>query len=434
MELLMQYVWQLGVFGRGKVTAVDGRCVEVIDRGTLNTGPGPDFFNAKVRVDGQLWAGNVELHVRASDWFRHGHQSDRAYGNVVLHVVAVDDAEVCINGRDEPVPQIVMGDVRRYQEFYDRLLNRDMPTLGCAPELRHLTSIEVAEWLACLGYARLQRKADAIADMVDHLRGDWSETSYIILARGLGFGTNADAMERVARAMPLRLLGRHSDSLRLVEAMLLGQAGLLEPQACGLDDGHYADDYHRYLLDQYRFFRTKFSLDGPLAPGWRTGGLRPGNSPWRRVAMLAQYVCLGLAGGSRLMEVTDLDAMLGVLDVELGEYWQKHWRPGAEAPYTHRLSMSSRRLLLVNVVIPLIYARAEHTGRYDLTAAYADMLQQLEPEDNRIIRLFAQTGLPARDALESQALIELYNEYCTRRRCVSCRFAHRLLARRIAAH
>ncbi len=431
MEMMMQYVWQTGIWGRGRLQAVDGRSIEVVDRGMLNTGPGPDFFNAKVKIDGQMWVGNIEIHVRASDWFRHGHDKDPAYDNVVLHIVAVDDCELRIASRDEAVAQVLMRDARSYYEFYEHLCNRDLPTLGCADRLCQLSSLEVADWLGSLGMERLQRKAGDIAEGVERMNGDWSEASYITLARGLGFGVNADAMERVARAMSLKILSKHADRRAYVEAMLMGQAGLLEPEANGLTTGEFADDYHRYLYDQYKFFATKFSLERPEHQAWRLGGIRPGNSPWRRLAMLAAYVCSGLAGGSRLMNCTDIDLMLEQLDIDSSEYWHRHWRPGVEAPYARHLSVSSRNLLLVNVVLPLMYARAEATGRYDLTAVYSDMLQSIPAEDNRIVRLFSTVGLPVKNAFDSQAIVELYNNYCTSRRCLSCRFAHRLLAKKL---
>ena len=151
MEMVMQYVWQTGAWGREPIATVDGRRVDLVHRGTLNTGSGPDFFNAKVRIDGQLWIGNIEIHVRASDWYRHGHDSDTAYANVILHVVAVDDCEVTLPGTSAVIPQVLMRDAPRYKDFYDRLANRELPAVGCASRLPQLTALEREEWLANLG-------------------------------------------------------------------------------------------------------------------------------------------------------------------------------------------------------------------------------------------------------------------------------------------
>lgn len=414
MEMVMQYVWQAGLWGRGVLTAVDGRRVEVIDRGTLNTSSGPDFFNAKVRIDNNIWVGNIEIHVRASDWYRHGHDGDAAYDNVVLHVVAVDDCEVYSGSEPSPVAQVVMRNAQAYREFYERLCDRDMPTLGCAGELGRLSGLEVADWLGSLGYERLQRKADDIAAMVERLHGDWSEASYITLARGLGFGTNAEPMEQLARSVPLKILGKHADRPLSVEAILLGQAGLLESVEFGEGESSPTADYEQRLKQEYEFMAVKFGLERPAHLRWKTGGIRPHSSPWRRITLLAAYVCAGIAGGAKLLELRDIDQALEMFRIESAAC---------------RLTQSSRMLLLINVVIPLMYARCEAEGRYDRTAVCPEMLQSLPAEDNRVTRLFAKVGITARDALSSQAVLELYNNYCTRRRCLSCRFAHRLLAK-----
>lgn len=427
MEMVMQYVWQTGAWGRGPIATVDGRRVDVVDRGTLNTGSGPDFFNAKVRIDGQLWIGNIEIHVRASDWYRHGHDSDTAYANVILHVVAVDDCEVTLPGTSAVIPQVLMRDAPRYKDFYDRLANRELPAVGCASRLPQLSALEREEWLANLGYARLQRKADDIAALVEKSAGDWSQTAFVILARGLGFGTNADAMERMARSLPLKILAKHADKRLALEAMLMGQAGLIQTDTP-------ADDYHARLTDEYRFMVKKFNLEAPMGPeAWHFGAIRPDNTPWRRIALLAACVAEGVAGGSRLFELSSTDQALALFDLDISPYWQSHSRPGVEATSSRRLSVASRNLLIINVILPLIYARAEAIGRYDRTAVCPDILQSLPAEDNRIVRLFSQAGITARDALASQAIIELYTSYCTQRRCLSCRFAHRLLAHTISA-
>jgi len=422
MEKLMQYVWQTGLWGRGVLQGVCGERIEVIDRGALNTGQGPDFFNAKVMVDGQLWAGNVELHVRASDWHRHGHDGDTAYDNVVLHVVSCDDARISVNGRH--VVQVVMPDAGRYAREYARLTCRDHMTVGCAPRLACVPALAVTDWLSALGFERLQRKAAGIHAISGATGGDWSHTIYVTLARGLGFGTNAQAMELTARATPLHFLGKHADSLMTLEAMLMGQAGLLDYNE---ED---ADSYTAALIGEYRFMATKFSLKPISRACWKLGGVRPQNSPWRRLALLAALIGADAAGGDTLSRVTDIAAARRIFDVELSAYWRTHCSPGVADShgYTGVLSQSSRDLLIINVIAPLIYARGEMTGNYALIQAAPAILESLKPERNSRTRVFEDAGIHALNALDSQALIELYNNYCVARRCLSCRFAHRLLA------
>ncbi len=428
IEKLMQYIWQTGLWGRGVLTTVDGHRVEIIDRGQLNTASGPDFFNAKIKIGDTTWAGNIECHVRASDWHRHGHDDDPAYDNVILHVVAADDCAITLPGGRE-VPQVVMENITYYHNFYDRLIHRDSASVPCAEQLSSLSQIEVAEWLGALGFERLHRKVGDIATLLTASHGDWAETAYIILARALGFGANADPMERVARSVPMKVLSKHSDQIYTLEAILLGQASLIDTGINALAPGSYADDYHRRLSEEYAFMAKKFSLTPVNIPGWKVGAVRPGNSPWRRLALLAALVRSNVVSGSRLFEVKDVEHARRLFDAATSDYWQSHWRFGATSTAVMEISRASRDILIINAVVPLMYARGEATADYHLMARATTMLQDMLPERNAIVRQFDSLGIVARDALDSQALIELYKVYCQQRRCISCRFAHRLLAK-----
>lgn len=225
----MQYMWEHRLWGARELATNDGRRVRVIDPGRRNTDAGPDFFNAKVEIDGCLWAGNVEIHYRASDWHRHGHDDDPAYDTVVLHVVAKDDAPV-VRANGERIPQMVMECTAEIADRYAALVNSTVE-LPCRQVIREMTSLDVAEWVQSLIFERLADKSRRVKGLLDRFHGSWEDTCYVTLARTIGFGTNSDAFELLAKSLPLNLLHKHADSLLQLEALFFGQAGLLDRPA-----------------------------------------------------------------------------------------------------------------------------------------------------------------------------------------------------------
>ena len=423
MEKLMQYVWQHRLWLQRDMVTVDGRRVEVIDQGRLNVDSGPDFFNAKVRIDGEMWAGNVEIHVRASDWRRHGHDSDRAYDTVVLHVVGMDDAEV--RRRDGSViPQLLMPCASDFSERYARMVGNPLSELACAADVGSLPGVFLDDWLSALSFERLYGKVDRIMGLLERFRGSWAEVVYVTLARALGFGVNSEPFERLALGLPVRVMMKHRDSLLSVESMLFGQAGFLEGDAAGSDDG-----YVRRLADEYRFLSNKFGLRPCADMGWKLSRMRPQNFPHRRIAALAAYVHGGFDVGHAVFEASDEEELRRAFSVELTGYWASRYSfasPSACTPSA--LGRGSVSLLIINVAVPLIYARGLWEGDTVMQDRAVDILMGLRPERNSIVGLFESAGIRCRDAFTSQALIQLRRGYCELRKCLFCRIGHRLLA------
>jgi hypothetical protein len=421
MEGLLQYIWQHKLWLSEDMVTNDGRRVRVIDPGLLNTDAGPDFFNAKVEIDGHLWVGNVEIHVRASDWKRHHHDEDPAYDSVILHVVEKDDAPVHrING--ELIPQVELRVSPRFNECYDRLINATVE-LPCAARIKEVPQLTVTEWIEALAFERLHGKVDRVRELYDRYNGSWEDICYVMLARTLGFGINNDAFERLARVTPLRLLHKHSDSILQVEALLLGQAGLL-------NGAHDSETYYQQLTREYAFLANKFSLRPIEGSAWRLFRSRPQNFPYRRIALLAQFV----HGGFNLMNdildaAGDTSALRELFDIELSGYWATHYSFGKPSPSAGRaLSSGSIDIVLINVVAPLYYARGEMTDDYTMTDRAIELLEDLRPERNSIVTMFQNAGIRCDNALTSQALIQLRRSYCEARKCIYCRLGHRLLA------
>lgn len=418
----MQYVWQHRLWKPERMLTVDGRQVRIIDPGRLNTDAGPDFFNAKIWIDGRIWAGDVEIHVRASDWHRHGHDSDRAYDSVILHVVDRDDTFIT-RPDGEVIPQLRMPCNPEFHRHFSSLVERSDIDLPCAATIASTPRLYITDWLSALAYERVYQKADHVDELVARLGGDWESACYVTLARALGFGINGEPFERLALSLPLRFIGKHSDSLTAIEALLMGQSGLLDsPDA-------QADAYGAELTREYRFLAHKFGLRRPERLGWKMSRMRPANFPHRRIAALASM----LHGGFRLMNgllgITDAESGIALLNPPLTGYWTNHYTFGPESERTTSgMSRSSAISLVINVAVPLMFAYGRSRGDSQLTDRAMELLAGLPAERNSVIQLFERAGIKASDAFTTQALIQMRRCYCQQRKCLYCRIGHRQLA------
>lgn len=417
----MQYVWQHRLWTQAEMRTVDGRAVQVIDPGRLNTDAGPDFFNAKIAIGGRTWVGNVEIHVRASDWFRHRHDADRAYDSVILHVVDRDDA-VVRRPSGEPVPQLCMPCTPDFHQKYHRLVDSAESDLPCRCHIAEMPRLYLTDWLGALAYERLHSKVDRVYALLDRYSGDWEETCYNVVARCLGFGINGEPFERLAASLPLMFIGKHSDSLTSIEALLFGQSGLL-------DDAPAADAYVARLQREYEFLSHKFGLRRPGHLGWKMSRMRPGNFPHRRIAILAAMLYGGFRMMSRLLAVSSDEDAFTLFSPQVTGYWAHHYNFGTpQGKELGGMSRSSLSVMTVNAVVPLMYAYGTSHGDTALADRSVDLLHSLAPERNSIVDLFASAGIKCRDAFDTQAVIELRREYCEKRKCLYCRIGHRMLS------
>lgn len=422
MEKLMQYVWKHRLWRSEDMVTNTGKKVRVVDPGLLNTDAGPDFFNAKIEIDGHMWVGNVEMHYRATDWKRHRHDSDKAYDSVILHVVAKDDAPVRrTNG--ELIPQLVLEVSPQFNADYASLVGATIE-VPCATKIKQVPHLTIVEWVEGLAFERLHGKVERIHQLLDSFNGSWEDVCYVTLARNFGFGINNDAFERLARRTPLRLLGKHSDSVLQIEALLFGQAGMLDAQKQGMDS------YYNQLCTEYAFLSNKFQLTPMEKESWKLFRIRPQNFPYRRIAMLAQFIEGGFRMMNRILEAEGEKEMRALFEVELSGYWTKHYtfgKPNERATAT--LSRNSIDIILINTVAPLLYAYGELTGNYEMTDKAIKLLEDLRAESNSIVSHFVAYGIDCPDALTSQALVQLKREYCDARKCIYCKIGHHLLSK-----
>ncbi len=428
MEQLLHYCWKHKMWPATGLETTDGRTVEVIDPGLHNRNAGPDFFNAKVKIDGTLWVGNVEIHDRPSHRYQPGHERDANYNNVVLHVVGEADRDVQTQ-QGHFVPQLCLAVPPSVQANYDELIKTDSypPCYRIIPSLAPLT---VHAWMAALSTERLEQKTVAIERRLKLSNGSWEEAYFTTLARNYGFGINGDAFEEWAHHIPLNAVGKHRDDLFQLEAIFLGQAGLLELEAVperyqqtALNEGYFAK-----LRNEYQYLAHKFSLQPMDYKRWRFLRLRPQNFPHIRIVQLANLYYERRAGLSQLIESPDMVTLAGQLRTQVTPYWETHYTFGTESMRNAKhLSPFSINLLVINTCIPVLFAYGRHTLREELCDRAFDFLEQLKAENNNIIRMWQSCGLEVRSACDSQALIQLKKEYCDKKDCLRCRIGYEYL-------
>ena len=420
MEQLLHYVWKHKIFPLKELKTTTGQQVEVIDTGLANTDAGPDFFNAKLKLDGVLWIGNIEIHERSSDWFKHGHHADTGYNSVILHIASEIDTEIS-RSNGERIPQIQLICPEAVRTNYKELLETDSypPCYRIIPSLSPFTA---HSWMSALQMERFEQKATLLNERLKRCQGNWEDAFFITLARNFGFGLNGDAFETWAHQLPFRAVDKHRNDLFQIEAIFFGQAGILEDS-----DG---DGYYLRLKKEYTYLQHKFGLIPMDASLWRFLRLRPANFPHIRIAQLACLYHRAYGLLSRIMETETLQGVRDILKGGTSEYWLTHYTFGGSSPSRPKaLSNTSLDLLIINTVVTFLYAYGLHKGNRVLCARAGSFLEELKAENNYITRMWEQYGMKASNAADSQALIQLKKEYCDKKKCLYCRIGYEYLKR-----
>ena len=420
MEQLLHYVWKHKIFPLKELKTTPGQQVEVIDTGLANTDAGPDFFNAKLKLDGVLWIGNIEIHERSSDWFKHGHHADTGYNSVILHIASEIDTEIS-RSNGERIPQIQLICPEAVRTNYKELLETDSypPCYRIIPSLPPFTA---HSWMTALQMERFEQKATLLNERLKRCQGNWEDAFFITLARNFGFGLNGDAFETWAHRLPFRAVDKHRNDLFQIEAIFFGQAGILEDS-----DG---DGYYLRLKKEYTYLQHKFGLIPMDASLWRFLRLRPANFPHIRIAQLACLYHRAYGLLSRIMETETLQGVRDILKGGTSEYWLTHYTFGGSSPSRPKtLSNTSLDLLIINTVVTFLYAYGLHKGNRVLCARAGSFLEELKAENNYITRMWEQCGMKASNAADSQALIQLKKEYCDKKKCLYCRIGYEYLKR-----
>lgn len=421
MEHLIHYTWQHKIFPLRPLLTTDGQTVEVVNPGIANTDAGPDFIGASVKIGGTVWAGNIEIHVKSSDWFRHHHDTDSNYNNVILHVASVIDCPLHYpNGRE--IPQLQLTVPQHVIDNYASLTHRDaLPR--CKDVLDTLPSITIRNWMTTLTLERFTMRTQQILERRESLNKNWEDTLFVTIARNFGFSINGNAFEQWAQSVPMSATGKHRDDLFQIEAIFFGQAGLLE------DTMH--DTYSLALQKEYRYLQKKFSLTPISSKTWKFLRLRPQNFPHIRIAQLASIYHQQRLTISSMLNAANLDDITTLLETNVSDYWRTHYTfdTPPSPPSTRHLSQSSIDLIIINSIAPMLFAYGKYKSDASLCERAFEVWEQLKPENNSITRNWASAGITCHSAADSQAIIQQTKQYCKTRDCLRCAFGYEYIKR-----
>lgn len=419
-EEFLHHIWKFKLFNQLELSTTDNEEVEIIKAGEHNFNAGPDFFNAKIKVGTTLWAGNVEVHINASDWKRHNHQRDKAYDNIILHVVNNAD-EKLFRSSGEEIPTIEIKH-RIDRKLYHNYLNfKTAPDwIPCAKQISTVPSLIINNTMDKLLLERLERKSISIINSLDLNNNNWEETFYQHIARNFGFKTNAEPFELLAKSLPSTVLAKHKNSLFQIEAMLFGQAGMLNT--------HLEDKYAISLQNEYVFLKQKFRLQAIDTHLWKLLRLRPVNFPAVRIAQFANLICNSSHLFSKILEVTALSELKALLNVSVSDYWETHYIfDKAAVKKTKHLGDEAVNNIIINTVVPFLFVYGKQKANEVYVERSLQLLEDVSGEENSITGQWEKLKLPVKNAYSTQALIQLKNEYCSQKKCLSCNIGNYLL-------
>ncbi|MDR3678619.1 MAG: DUF2851 family protein [Flavipsychrobacter sp.] len=410
-ETLLQLIWQYSLYKPGNLITQSGESVTILFPGVLNRNAGPDFFEAKVKVGNTLLVGNVELHINSSDWLKHGHQEDPAYQRLILHVVYNNDVPDVV--AHTPVLQLAPHIPAHIITQYSNLLQAPQ-SIPCSAQLPNVKDIIKESWLSRLLAERWEQKLLEWEELLTKSAGDWHNLMYWRTAANFGFKVNTHPFMMLAQSLPLNILAKHHENLLQIEAVVFGQAGFLE--------GDFEDDYPRNLQREYDYLRKKYKLT-PIHPHlWKFMRMRPANFPTIRLAQFAALVHKSVHLFSQVVEIATGKELQPLFDVKASEYWDTHFKfdePSAESS-PKRLGKSSIDNIIINTIAPIQFLYAEQQGVSGLKERALQLLDTIPAEKNNIISIWDANKWPAQNATRSQAMIQLYNRYCSSKRCLEC--------------
>lgn len=414
-EQLLQFVWQFQYFNKSDLFTSNGEALQIINCGTHNSNQGPDFLNAKIKIADTVFAGSIEIHINASEWNTHKHSADENYKNVILHVVWQEDKNLQLSF---PSLELYSRVSNIMLEKYETLMN-ERQFIPCQKHIQQISEISFTAWKERLLIERLQEKATYVQQKLEKNNHHWEEVFWQLLAKNFGFKINSDAFENIATSVPLNILGKHKNQLHQLEAILMGQAGLLTQ--------NFTDDYAVMLKKEYLFLKMKYSLADIYIPVYFLR-MRPANFPTIRLSQLAMLVHKSHHLFSKIKEAETIKQVESLFDVQANDYWHYHYTFEEENTFKKKsLGKQMIQNIIVNTVLPVLYAY----GWYNNAEAYKDKAllwaSQLLPEKNNITEGFKALGVSNKSAYDSQALIQLKNNYCNKKRCLQCAVGNSIL-------
>ncbi|GAA4281502.1 DUF2851 family protein [Gaetbulibacter aestuarii] len=421
-EDFLHFLWKFKKFHTTNLKTDRGEPVQIIALGEHNLNAGPDFFNARLNIGHQLWAGNVEIHIKSSDWYLHQHEIDKTYDNVILHVVWEHDTPI-FRKTNQPIPTLILKDYINPEliSSYQHLFQEKKKWINCENDFQYVDDFLLQHWLERLYFNRLEQKTKAILQLLEESKNDWEAVLFKMLCKSFGSKINGDAFLTLANSIDYSIIRKTKSNLQALEALLLGQAGLLEKEPQTL--------YHEQLRKDFQFLKQKFTLNQDSVLPLQFFRLRPLNFPTIRLSQLAQLYHQEENLFSKLLECNTKACFYDLLKSTASEFWNTHYTFFAVSKYSKKsVSHAFIDLILINTIIPLIFCYQKKQGSHN-SDNLVSLSKSIKAESNNIISGFKHLNVTSKSALETQALIELKTHYCDKNQCLQCAIGNSLLSR-----
>ncbi len=419
-ENLLHFVWKLKLFSTAELKSTNGEIIQIISAGTANLNAGPDFLNAKLVINNQLWAGNVEIHLNSSDWYVHNHEIDENYDSVILHVVWEHTVDV-FRKSNQPIATLALKNYisQELLDNYQQLFSKNKNWINCEKDIASIDSFIFTNWLERLYVERLENKSEQIHKNVTKLNNNWEAALFVLLAKNFGLKINSEAFMNFANSFDFSILRKVSSKLVQLEALFFGQAGMLS--------NDYESEYFENLKKEYNFLKVKFQLT-PISNGQiQFFRLRPNNFPTIRLSQLAMVYHRHQNLFSKIIETEDVKEFYELFDLATSNFWETHYTfESTSKKSIKKITKPFTDLLLINTIIPLKFLYLKSIGKNEVSAALT-IIANIKPEKNEIISKFNELNIKSKTAFEMQALLQLKNEYCNKQLCLNCVVGKELL-------
>lgn len=418
-EDFLHYLWKFKKFDTVNLKTFNKEDIGISNVGQYLELAGPDFFNAQITIGSQKWAGNVEIHLKSSDWYVHHHEKDAAYENVILHVVWEHDAEIfCKNNIEIPVLELKNYVDKTTLDNY-QLLMKPKSWIFCEKELNTVDHFVVKNWQERLFFERLERKSEPIQELLAQTNNDWEAVLFCLLAKNFGLNTNGDVFLKIASSIPFSIIRKESFEQENLEALLFGSSGLL--------DSEKEDNYYKDLKYRFDYLSNKYQIERSVFEPVQFFKHRPDNFPTIRLSQLASLYHIEQNLFSKISSVQSLSAVYELFKVDAFYYWQDHYQFDKISPKKRkRLSKSFIDLIVINTIIPIVFAFARNQGK-EISENIMELINQIAPEKNAIIEKFNSFGIKSVNAFDTQSLLQLKNGYCSKGKCLECAIGIQLL-------
>ena len=419
-EEFLYYVWKYKIFTDINLQTSDAKEVSILKAGIHNKNSGPDFLNAQVKIDHQLWAGNVEMHVKSSDWYLHKHEEDASYDAVILHVVWEHDVDVFMKN-NKPLLTLELKNFvsKELLENYNSLVYHQQKFIPCENQLTTIDEFLLNNWLERLYFERLEQKSTFIKELLLDTNADFEAVLFQLLAKNFGLKVNGEPFLQLATSMEFSVVRKERFDLEQLTALFFGQAGFLEEDL--------EEHYHQQLKEKYRYLKHKHKLNSISKNAFQFFRMRPQNFPTIRIAQLASLLFAHQNLFSKLMNINKKEDFYDLFSFEVDAFWKTHFTFESDSKKSpKKLTKSFVDLIIINTIIPLKFVYLQSRGEVSENGIM-QLIKQVSSEKNSIISNFAALEIKAKNAMESQALIQLKNNYCTKKRCLKCAIGNSLL-------